>query len=304
MRLRQIAPVALVLGVTLAGFFGTSLVGERDARVSSEHRAEVAAAQIRERVDQGSSLAEGMRRLMENLAVYQFPGAEFQNNASRWLIPAGFSAAAWVEQVAASQRPAYERRTGTPIVTQNPQLRIVPAGARASYLPATFVSGVPPMEVPGTDLGGEPGLAAAATRASVVYDVVATPMATLQDGAQGFFLVKYAPYSIGSVVAEPGFVVLFVPADLLRTAATGFTGPMQITVGAGSAGGLGGAAAVRETFTEAGQRFGVAVPLEPVQGASPPASPSPASPPRSGLTRRGGPRRKTSLTVFSTFPPT
>jgi PAS domain S-box-containing protein len=267
MRLRQIAPVALVLGVTLAGFFGTSLVGERDARVSSEHRAEIAAAQIRGRVDQGSSLAEGMRRLMENLAGYQFPGAEFQNNASRWLIPAGFSAVAWVEQVAASQRSAYERRTGTSIVTQTSQLGIVPAGARASYLPATFVSGVPPMEVPGTDLGGQPGLAAAVTRASVVYDVVATPLATVQAGAKGFFLVKYAPYSTGSV-AEPGFVVLFVPADLLRAAATGLTGPMQITVGAGSAGGLGGAAAVRETFTEAGQPFGVAVPLEPVAGAA------------------------------------
>jgi PAS domain S-box-containing protein len=267
MRLRQIAPVALVLGVTLAGFFGTSLLGERDARVSSEHRAEIAAAQIRGRVDQGSSLAEGMRRLMETLAGYQFPGAEFQNNASRWLIPAGFSAAAWVEQVAASQRAAYEQRTGIPIVTQNRQLAIVPVGPRASYLPATFVSGVPPMEVPGTDLGGEPGLAAAVTRASAVYDVVATPMATVQAGATGFFLVKYAPYSTGSV-AQPGFVVLFVPADLLRAAATGMTGPIQITVGAGSDGNLGGAAAVRETFTEAGQQFGVAVPLEPVQGAA------------------------------------
>jgi PAS domain S-box-containing protein len=267
MRLRQIAPVALVLGVILAGFFGTSLVGERDARVSSEHRAEIAAAQIRGRVDQGSSLAEGMRRLMETLAGYQFPGAEFQNNASRWLIPAGFSAAAWVEQVAASQRAAYEQRTGIPIVTQNRQLGIVPVGPRASYLPATFVSGVPPMEVPGTDLGGQPSLAAAVTRASVVYDVVATPMATLQDGTKGFFLVKYAPYSTGSA-PEPGFVVLFVPADLLRAAATGFTGPMQITVGAGSAGGLGGAAAVREAFTEAGQPFSVAVPLESVAGAA------------------------------------
>jgi PAS domain S-box-containing protein len=267
MRLRQIAPVALVLGVTLAGFFGTNLLGERDARVSSEHRAEVAAAQIRGRVDQGSSLAEGMRRLMETLAGYQFPGSEFQNNASRWLIPAGFSAAGWVEQVAAAQRAAYERRTGIPIVTQNQQLGIVRAGARASYLPATFVSGVPPMEVPGTDLGGEPGLAAAVTRASAVYDVVATPMTTLPASDKGFFLVKYAPYSIGSV-AQPGFVVLFVPAALLRAAVTGFTGPMQITVGAGSAGGLGGAAAVRETFTEGGQPFGVAVPLEPVQGAA------------------------------------
>src|SRR6266571_1433176 len=120
MRLRQIAPVELVLGLTIAGFFGTILLGERDASIGSQHRAEVAAVQIRERVEQGSSLAESLRRLMESLAGYQFPSAEFQSNASRWLIP-GFSAAAWVEQVPASQRAAYERRTGNSIVAQDRQ---------------------------------------------------------------------------------------------------------------------------------------------------------------------------------------
>jgi len=265
MRLRQIAPVALVLGLTIAGFFGTILLGERDASIGSQHRAEVAAVQIRERVEQGSSLAESLRRLMESLAGYQFPSAEFQSNASRWLIP-GFSAAAWVEQVPASQRAAYERRTGNSIVAQDRQLRIVPIGARASYLPATFVSGVPPMEVPGTDLGGEPGLAAAVTRASTVYDVAATSLATLRDGTEGLFLVMFAPLSSGGL-ARPGFVVLFVSADLLRSAATD-TAPVQLTVGGTSAGDLAGAAAVRSTFTEAEQRFDVAVPQESVRGAA------------------------------------
>ena len=69
--------------------------------------------------------------------------------------PAGFPAAAWIEQIPASQRAAYERRTGNPIVTIDRQLRIVPAGSRSSYLPATLVSGIPPMETPGIDLGGE-----------------------------------------------------------------------------------------------------------------------------------------------------
>src|SRR5205807_4288589 len=129
-----------------------------------------------------------LRRLMEGLGGYQFPSAEFQNNASKWLSPAGFPAAGWVEQVPASQRAAYERRTGNPIVTFDRQHMFVPVGARPEYLPATLVSGVPPMEMPGTDLGGERGLAAAVSRASAIYAVYATPLATLQDGTEGLFL--------------------------------------------------------------------------------------------------------------------
>src|SRR5205807_668530 len=46
------------------------------------------------------------------------------------------------------------------------------------------------------------------------------------------------------------------------------TAPVRLAVGGTSAGGLGGIAAARSTFTEAGQRFEVAVPLEPVSGAA------------------------------------
>jgi PAS domain S-box-containing protein len=264
--LRRVAPVVLVLGLAVAGFFGTRLHGEHDARLDSERQAEVAAVQIRGRVEQGASLAESLRQLIESMTGSQFPGVEFRSNASRWLIPAGFSAAAWVERVPAPQRAAYQRRAGNPIVTRDRHFAMVPAGPRPEYLPATFVSGVPPMEVPGTDLSGEPGLAAAVARASAVYDVIATPLATLQDGTRGLFLVRFAPLSAGRVT-EPGFVVLFVSADLLRAAAAG-AGPLRLTVGGGSAGDLGGAAAVHDTFTEAGRRFDVAVPLESAAGAA------------------------------------
>ena len=114
-------------------FLGTRLLGERDARQDSEHRAEVAAAQIRARVEQGSSLAESLSRFMLSVAGSRDASQEFESTASRWLSPAGFPAAAWIEQVPASQRAAYERRTGNPIVTIDRQLRIVPAGSRSSY---------------------------------------------------------------------------------------------------------------------------------------------------------------------------
>jgi PAS domain S-box-containing protein len=61
-------------------------------------------------------------------------------------------------------------------------------------------------------------------------------------------------------------VMLFVSELSLRRATD--TAPLQLTVGGTSAGDLGGAAAVRNTFTEAGQRFDVAVPQESVDGTT------------------------------------
>src|SRR3954468_17909425 len=98
MRARQIAPVALVLGLTIAGFFGARLLGERDAGRESKHQAEVAAAQIRGRIEQGATPADGMRRYMVGVAGPGVTGKEFAANAARWLSPAGFPAAAWAEQ--------------------------------------------------------------------------------------------------------------------------------------------------------------------------------------------------------------
>jgi PAS domain S-box-containing protein len=265
-RPRQIAPVALVLGLTVASFFGARLLGGRDARRDSEHRAEVAAAQIRGRVEQGASLAESLRRFMATGAGSGVTSEEFESNSSRWLSPAGFPAAAWVEQVPASRRAAYERRRGHPIVTRDRRGRIGPVGSRSSYLPATLVSGVPPMAVPGIDLGGESGVAAALTRASTLYDAGATPLKTLRDGTKGLFLIRFAPRLTGGVV-EPGFVVVFVSELWLRAAATDTT-TLALTIGGTSPGGHEGAPVVHNTFTEAGQRFDVAVPRRSVHGAA------------------------------------
>jgi CHASE1-domain containing sensor protein len=127
---RQIAPVALVLGLAIAGFFVARMLGERDARRESERRSEVAAAQIRGRVQQGASLVESLRRFMAGVDRSGITNQAFASNASRWLSPAGFPAAAWVEQVPASRRAAYERQLGHPMVTQDRRGRIVAVGSR------------------------------------------------------------------------------------------------------------------------------------------------------------------------------
>jgi PAS domain S-box-containing protein len=264
-RLRQLAPVALILGLTVAGFFGARLLGRRDVRVESEHRAEVAAAQIRGRVEQGATLVDGLRRFMVGVAGRGVTSKEFAGNVSRWLTPAGFPAAAWVEQVSASERAAYESRIGNRIVTQDRQGRIAPVGPRSSYLPTTLVSGIPPMTVPGIDLSREPGTAPALARASTLYDAGATPLAIRRDGTKGLFLIRLAPRLTGGVV-HPGFLVVYMSEVWLRAAATE-TASFQLTVG-GTSGGDEGAGVVRTAFTEAGQRFEVVVPRSSVHGAA------------------------------------
>jgi PAS domain S-box-containing protein len=262
---RQIAPVALVLALTIAGFIGARLLGERDARRESEHRAEVAAAQIRGRVEQGASLADGLRRYMVGVAGRGVDDKDFAGNTSRWLSPVGFPAAAWVEQVSASERARYEGRIGSRIVVQDRRGRVARVGSHSSYLPATLVSGIPPMTVPGIDLSREPGMAAALARASTLYDAGATPLATRRDGTRGLFLIRLAPRLTGGVV-HPGFVVVFMSEVWLRAAATE-TASFQLTVG-GSSRGDEGAGVVRTAFNEAGQRFDVVVPESSVQGSA------------------------------------
>ena len=260
MRPRQIAPVALIVGLAVAGFLGSRFLGERDARRESEHDAEVAAAQIHARVEEGASLTESLGQFM--VAGRRVTGKAFVSNASRWLSPAGFPAAAWVEPVPASQRAAYEQRMGQPIVTRDLGGRIAPVGPRRSYLPATLVSGIAPMAAPGIDLGEVSGMAAALGRASTLYDTRATPLATLRDGTNGLFLVRFAPRR-----TERGFVLVFVSDLWLRAAATD-TATLQLAVGGSAPGDHAGAATVRRSFTAAGQRFDVVVPRGSVHAAA------------------------------------
>jgi PAS domain S-box-containing protein len=263
--LRQIAPLVLALAVTVVGFFGARLDGQRDARRESEHRAEIAATEIRGRIDQGGALADSLRRFMAGAVRGRVTNEQFASNASRWLSPVDLTAAAWIEQVPSSGRAAYERRLGGPVVVADRQGRIARAGPRASYLPATLVTGIPPMTVPGLDFASERGVAAAIDRPRTLYQVTATSLSRPRDELAGLFLVQSAQRLTNGAV-QPGYVVLFVPELWLRAGATG-TERAELRVGGVSSESIGGAA-VHSRFTDAGQRFDVLVPLEPVQGAA------------------------------------
>ena len=262
MRPRQIAPIALVLGLTVAGFIVARVLVDQAARRDAEHRAEVAAAQIRGRVEQAVSLTESLRRFMVDAGGTGVTGAQFARNAFWWLSPAGFPAAAWVERLPASRRAAYERSLGQPIVSPNGRYGAESPRSHSSYLPATIVSGFPPMSVAGIDLGGERGMPDALGRAGGLDGVAATPSGDVIAGTRGLFLVAPAPNLINEVL-HPGYVVLFVPETTLRLAA-GAT-PVQLTVGSATRSHPRGGTTAQTTFRLAGQSFAVSAPEQSLQ---------------------------------------
>jgi PAS domain S-box-containing protein len=257
--------VALILAVAVAGFVVAGMLAERDVQRDSERRAEVAAAQIHGRIAQAASLTESLCRFMLDASGTGVTSDQFARNAFRWLSPADFPAAAWVEPVPDSQRAAYERRIGQPVVTPDEGHRVVPAGSRSSYLAATLVSGFPPLALPGIDLSGEPDMATALDRATHLDRVTATPVAGPDTGTNGLFLVAPAPNLVGESL-RPGYVVVFVPDMTLSAAAN--TPGLRLAVGGTDTGGPPGEQTVRASFTEAGQRFDAILPRGSVQGAA------------------------------------
>jgi PAS domain S-box-containing protein len=262
MRLRQVAPVALVLALTLAGFFAARALDQRDVRRDADRRAEVAAAQIRSQMTQAASLTESLRRFMLDAGGTGVTSDQFARTAVRWLSPASFPAAAWVERVPASGRAAYQGRLGQPIVTPDVAHSVVPPGARSFYVAATLVSGFPPLALPGIDLSREPGIAAALDRSTRIDRVIATRLSGPGTGTNGLFLVAPASNLVAGTL-RPGHVVVFVPEDTLRAAAENAPS-VQITAGAPA---NAPSKAAHRTFSAAGQRFDVVVPRRSAHGA-------------------------------------
>src|SRR5262249_24169353 len=80
---RHVAAVALVLGLTAAGFVLARALTERDARHDSQRRVELAAAQIHSRLDEATSLTESLRRFMLAEGVTGVTNDQFAKNALR-----------------------------------------------------------------------------------------------------------------------------------------------------------------------------------------------------------------------------
>src|SRR5256714_9578326 len=114
LRARQIAPIALVLGLTVAGFIVARVMAEHGARRDAERRAEVATARISGRVTQAVSLTESLRRFMGDAGGTGGTSAQFATKALGGLSPAGLPAAAWIERGPPPRGAAHPPRAGQP----------------------------------------------------------------------------------------------------------------------------------------------------------------------------------------------
>jgi len=262
LRWRPIAAVVMVLALTVAGFIVARALAQRDANRESERRIAVAGAQIESQVEVATSLTESLSEFMVTEGATGVTNDEFATNVLRWLSPAGIPAAAWAEEVQGAGRAAYERRNRWPIVAPDARGKAEPGSS--FYLPASLVSGLPPMNQRGVDLNREPGIAAALHSAIVPGGVGATPVAARSDGTRGLFLVAPAPNAIDGVL-RPGAIVVFLSEATLRAAAGNPAGLRFLSTDA-SSGDRAGAGTVHDEFAVAGQQLTIILPKEPVSG--------------------------------------
>jgi PAS domain S-box-containing protein len=254
--------VAVVLGLTVAGFFVVRALADRDAHNDSLHRAEVAAAPIHERLQQATSLTQSLRLYMAGAGATGVMNGQFARTVSRWLSPADFPAAAWAEQVQGADRAAYERSAHRAIVTPEDPKRSAPPSS--SYLPVTLLSGFAPIGERGVDLRRQPGVGAALVRALSPSGVAATPITASRGRPRGLFMVAPATNLVAGVL-HPGAVVVFVPEATLRAVAGDPPGLTIVSAG-GASGAVASGHTVRKDFTVAGQGFAVVMPEEAVGG--------------------------------------
>jgi PAS domain S-box-containing protein len=204
-RSARLAVPLLVVVLCVAGFVITMRAVGEERGNASRRRAGVQALEVRGQLERVRSFAIGLGNALEGERVPD--GRRFAALQGSATTTVGLTAAIWVERVTRRARREYEPRVRARI-TWPPGQQV--AGQAASYLPATFVTGVPVR--PGTDMARVPALAATLRDPTSVFAGTATPVASLA-GLRGFFVVQGAQFGHGP--GSQGFLVVFVPADWL-----------------------------------------------------------------------------------------
>jgi PAS domain S-box-containing protein len=202
-----VAVAVFVLLLSVAGFVVTTRLVDADRSAVAHRSAASDAAQVLVLLQQAGSFSTGLASALAGEPVRN--AGRFKALEGSALTPVGLTQAMWVEPVTSSERSAYERRVGAPI-TRLPGTQ--PAGAAATYLPATFITGLPFR--PGVDVSGLPVLAATLRNPLSVFAGTATPAGTVA-GQRGFFIVQQAQFGQGA--GSSGFLVVFVPAGWLNS---------------------------------------------------------------------------------------
>ena len=208
-----------VLLLSVAGFVVTTRLVDADRSAAAHRSAATDAAQVLALLQQAETFSTGLATVLEGEPVRN--AGRFAALEGSAATTVGLTQAMWVEPVTSSGRRAYERRIGAPI-TQLPGTR--PAAAAATYLPATFVTGLPFR--PGADVSGLPALAATLRNPLSIFAGTATPVGTVA-GQRGFFVVQEARFGQGE--GSNGFLVVFVPAGWLNSSLGGDASQIAIS---------------------------------------------------------------------------
>ncbi|HWE09125.1 MAG TPA: PAS domain-containing sensor histidine kinase [Solirubrobacteraceae bacterium] len=201
----RVAVPLLVVLLSVAGFVVTMRAVDSERGNAMHQRAEVRALEVQGQLERARAFTVGLANALEGELVPD--GGRFAALAGSATTTVGLTAAMWVERVSQQARRQYEQRIRASI-TRPPGRQV--AGPAPTYLPATFVTGVPVR--PGADMALVPVLAATLRDPTSVFAGTATPGATLA-GQHGFFLVQGAQFGQGP--GSQGFLVVFVPADWL-----------------------------------------------------------------------------------------
>ncbi len=252
--LRRVAVPVVVVVLSVAGFIVATHAANVDRRATAERQAKTDAEQIAGLLERAGSLDVGVANA---LAGERVPNRRrFQALVGSAASSVGLADAMWVESVSARGRPAYERRIGAPI-TRLPGSR--PAAPALSYLPATFVTGLPFPR--GVDVSGLPALAATLRNPASIFAGTATAEQTV-GGQPGFFLVQNAQFGQGP--GSQGFLVIFVPAGWLSVSLNENPHSTAISLnGRRLEGTVGATPGASQSFQALTQRWGVEVAQEP-----------------------------------------
>jgi PAS domain S-box-containing protein len=236
--------------LSVAGFLLTTHSVDADRHAAAHRRAEVDALQVRGLLERARAFAVGLSNALQGEPVPKRGRfAALEGSATTTV---GLTTAMWIERVPARGRLAYERRIGAPI-TRLPGKQV--AGPAPSYLPATFITGVP---LPaGVDMAGVPALAATLRDPAGIFAGTATTVATLA-GRRGFYIVQGARFGRGP--GSRGFLVVFVPQGWLTVGLS--EDPKQVAIrldGRPLDGALGTSPAATRSFEELTRRWQLAV---------------------------------------------
>ena len=203
----SVAVSLFVLLLSLAGFLVTTRLVDDDRSAAAHQVADSDADQVLGLLQQAETFSTGLATVLKGEPVRN--AGRFAALEGSAATTVGLTQAMWVEQVASGGRRAYERRIGAPI-TRLPGTQ--PAGPAATYLPATFVTGLPFR--PGVDVSGLPALGATLRNPLSVFAGTATPVGMV-GGQRGFFVVQGTQFGQGE--GSNGFLVVFVPAGWLNS---------------------------------------------------------------------------------------